>query len=1077
MPFGAGDEVVGSQLPSGFGGTDPVLGGTPATGRQAQDIGDALIAGMQNSSLGLALRGKLPSMTLGEDAPWYQRLAAGAAGLVGDAPAMLGGAIGGTAAAGPVGGMAGAFAAPMALRDGLIAAYNHNHALSWEGAWDIAKAGLVGGAEGAVLGATTGGAGKVAGTLLAGSGKAAVAVGTAGAEISALTATSAALNGKLPTWQDFMDNALLLGGVKAAVHIAGNMRATYAETGKTPAEQLADAQKDPALKEEMMGPPKPDGLAAYAPLALEERIKAAVDADPRPEAIRAGLTATEPPKLGEPLEGDPVKYEYIADTETAKGVLRSVTNLYQDEISKQTRGVVTNKATAIEALKNVSDGAIDPHIVGEAGNAAEIYARAHLLKGATNYAVQELGKLAGLSDAEITPQMKLSALAAIERVSMLKSEIEGVGAEAGRALQILRAIKRDPAFLGDAENLLAVAERKGKLQDIAAMVARFKDPAQMAEFSRRYTEATTTEKMLEAWKAGILSGPQTHLANILGNMVKWFVEVPESALSATLFAADRAAHGDPLTMAQYKARAFAPILGLQYGAKEALTAAAEVWRGSGEHVEKADQYRGAIEGKAGEIIRLPFKALQVEDVLFRTVAERSESYKMAVDRAVKEGFNPDTVEGKSQIMQYTQRPEFGLSEKAGLEAIKQVQDAGAEGVFSQRLGPRLEQIQRAMAGHWSQFIIPFFRTPANLVSWAVQHTPGLNFMSGRWMDDWTAGGERKARAVARVAIGTGLAVTAYSMAQDGTLTGGGLFDKEQSGTKRAAGWQPYSIKIGDTYYSYQRMEPVAKVLGVAADLVELHNKSTDEEDKGKLAAMLVLMFGNATVSTTYLSGLSGAMNAVLDPERYGGNFVNQYATSLVPKILGQTASAMDPHKREVDGVLDAIQSQLPFLREKLLPKRDVWGEPAANSKWFDVMPVSTSQVSEDKVKTEAVRLQVAIGDAPKYAEEKGPFNPKDKRVKLEPEQRDVFRAVAGQSAMKLLAPIVNAPDWENIPDFAKAEIYKKVLEVTRKGAQYAALPPEDAARVQLRQKILDKITSQTDAAAAPAAEKRRSFGK
>ena len=46
--------------------------------------------------------------------------------------------------------------------------------------------------------------------------------------------------------------------------------------------------------------------------------------------------------------------------------------------------------------------------------------------------------------------------------------------------------------------------------------------------------------------------------------------------------------------------------------------------------------------------------------------------------------------------------------------------------------------------------------------------------------------------------------------------------------KRAAGWQPYSIKLGDTYYSYQRIEPVAKVIGLAVDLIELARATKDD---------------------------------------------------------------------------------------------------------------------------------------------------------------------------------------------------------------------------------------------------------
>jgi len=953
----------------------------------------------------------------------------------------------------------------MALRDALIEAYSNNHAASWGGVWEIAKAAMAGGTKGAVIGAATMGAGRVVGAALpAATGAATKGAAVFGSELTTLTTTSAALEGRMPTAMDFMDNALLLGGMKGAVKVAGGLRSIYAQTGRTPDMVVGDAAKNPEIKAALE---KGETPKAYEAAALQERIKAAIDADPRPDMLREALNAdpTTVPKLGSGALVDPVKYEYITDNATAKGVLRGVTELYQNEIQAQTRGVVPNKQTATEALQAIAGGKVSDRVIGEAGNAAEIYARAHLLKGATNHAMQELAKIKDLTPAELTPQAKLTALAAIERVGMLKAELEGVGAEAGRALQILRSIKYDSALLGEANVLLAAAERKGSLQDVAKLMSQMKDPAQQAEFASQYSKATTTEKVIEAWKAGILSGPQTHLANIMGNMTKWAIELPENTLAATITAGQRAAKGDPLTMAQFKARALSSIIGLQLGTADALKVAGEALRSDTLSLDKGDIYRPAIEGKKGEIIRTPFRLLQAQDALFRIPAERAKAYELAVDRVVKEGLHPDTMEAKAKITEYLNNPTSGLSATAGQKVLDTIAQTGAEAVFSQRVGPRLEMVQQAMAGHWSQFVIPFVRTPANLVSWAVQHTPGLNILSARWRADFAAGGESQAKAIARVTIGTGIAMTAFAMAEDGILTGGGLFDKEQGGAKRAAGWQPYSVQINGKFYSFQRIEPVAKVMGIAGDLVDMIKASKDEEDKAKMLSMLVLMFGNATISTTYLSGLAGAVNAMVDPVRYGDQFLEGYATSLIPKIVGQTTTLADPYKREVDGVMDAIQSQLPHFREKLMKKRDAWGEPSANNKWFAVMPVATSEVSKDKVKTEAVRLEIAMSPAPKFLIEKGPFKPKDKRIELTAEQRDVFAQVSGKNAMELLAPMVNAPDWERIPDFAKAEVYKRIIEGTRRQGQYAALPPDAAERDKVRQKIVDTIVKQTEAVA------------
>lgn len=66
--------------------------------------------------------------------------------------------------------------------------------------------------------------------------------------------------------------------------------------------------------------------------------------------------------------------------------------------------------------------------------------------------------------------------------------------------------------------------------------------------------------------------------------------------------------------------------------------------------------------------------------------------------------------------------------------------------------------------------------------------------------------------------------------------------------------------------------------------------------------------------------------------------------------------------------------------------------------------------------------------------------------------------------MAILGPIVNAPDWDRIPDFAKAEIYKHVIEGARKQGQYAALPPDAAERQKLREKIVERVIRETQEA-------------
>ena len=1045
--------------------------------RQVQDIGDAILHGLQSSSLGLAVRGKLPSQQLGEDAPWYHRIASGVGGIAGDIPAGVAGGVAGIAAGAPagpagasVGGFAGAFAVPMALREALIEAYSNDHAVSWEGAWDIALAALKGGGKGAVIGAATGGAGLIAGRALG----AAIApsigttIGTrtaigaiesaaAGSELAVLTTTSAALEGHMPTWQDFMDNAILLGGTKVAFSAAKGLQKTYVRTGKLPQEVLADAQADKTIRPALEKMEVPE---AYRTLETAERIKAALDKDNGKDVIRA-FEAQAKGEADPLIKGDLVRYEYLTSAEDVQQVIRVTAEAYKDQIEAQRRGVVPTKASILEGLDLARSGELAKAEVGRADAPHEAVARAVLTRDAAVRARRLLSELDDLAPQDRTPMKMLEAQAAVQQLSMFYGELAGGVAEAARTLRMMREIKQNPALLGEAEHILRAYEKNGKgIGDLAALARVINDPAQFAKAASKIMEATTLEKVLEVYRANLFSGLLTHEANLMGNTMKWLVEVPESSLAAALFAVGEMAHGRPIAVSQVKARALAPVMGFTLGAKDGVIAAAEALRQRDIVNSKAEQFRLANTGAVGMYTGTVFGALQAGDMLFRIPAERARAYVLAVDRAVKEGWNPDTAEGRATIARYTNEPTMGLTQKVAEKVTAEIQQAGAEAVFGQRLGPRMEKAQYAISGSLAQFIFPAFRTPVNLLSWAVQHTPGLNLLSARWRADFAAGGERQAQATARVLIGTGIATLAYTWAQDGVITGSGAFDKEMGPAKRAAGWQPNSIKIGNEYYSFERMEPIAKLFTVAADLVDIARVTKDEEDKAKIFALLMLAFGNATVSTTYLSGLANTMKAITDPERYGEYFAEGYAAGLVPKIIGQSVTMADENKREVDGVLDAIQSQIPFIREKLLPKRDVWGEPVTQNRWFAVMPVTVTTESTEKVRTEAARLEFAISDAPRYAQERGPLRPKEERVRLTEEQRDIFRQVSGKAAMEILRPIVNAPDWDRIPDFAKVAIYKRVIEGARKQGDLAALPPDAAERVKLREKIVDKVLKQ-----------------
>lgn len=316
------------------------------------------------------------------------------------------------------------------------------------------------------------------------------------------------------------------------------------------------------------------------------------------------------------------------------------------------------------------------------------------------------------------------------------------------------------------------------------------------------------------------------------------------------------------------------------------------------------------------------------------------------------------------------------------------------------------------------------------------------------------------KAISEFAVGSASMAAVFVYALDGNISGAGEPDAGKRRVQQAAGWQPYSIKIGDTWYSYNRLQPIGTLMGLAADVAEVWDHLNDEE-ADQIPKMLAVAFANAVTNQTFLQGITNLVDAMSDPKRFGPSLLNGFARSAVPNVVGQLTEMNDPIARQVNGMLDAVKSRVPGLRETLLPKRDVFGEPIDSTERVGgISPVTVSKESDDKVRTEAARLNVSAGAAPKKTHV-GRGSGKLGDVELTPEQRDIFTDKAGHLAHDVLTQLVNSPNWDPMPDLAKKRAFAKVFLQAHRAGAAAALPPD------LRAGIAQEITQKIEAELAP----------
>jgi len=255
-----------------------------------------------------------------------------------------------------------------------------------------------------------------------------------------------------------------------------------------------------------------------------------------------------------------------------------------------------------------------------------------------------------------------------------------------------------------------------------------------------------------------------------------------------------------------------------------------------------------------------------------------------------------------------------------------------------------------------RIIMPFVKVPANILASAYRTSPlPLAFPSEGYLAELAAGGARRDIAQARVGLGTAVAAATLPFAIMGNITGGGPSDPEMNRAWRAAGNQPYSVRIGDQWYQYNRVEPVAQMLGAVADTADIV-KFAHQGDGEQAALSLAFGIGNSMLSKTYMSGVADAFDALHSPDRSAKRFFDTLATSMVvPQGLAGLARANDPWIRAHYNLLQTIESRIPGWGSATLPpQRTLWGDPIA---WKDAFMPPLSD-------TGAARMLSPVATAP-----------------------------------------------------------------------------------------------------------------
>jgi hypothetical protein len=806
-------------------------------------------------------------------------------------------------------------------------------------------------------------------------------------------------------------------------------------------------------------------------------------------------------------------YQNLNYTDTPEAVKQSIDKLaeqFEAEITKARRGVVSNKES-YQAAKKVFDELLGEKSVipGEelamkTGDytklTADVYARKEI---ATRVAEELLRKREELvaKGANVTDMDRLEWIARVETTGKILAEFAGAKAELGRAMQILQSTRgiKGAAQLEAVKNLLdQYSDGDPRNMDkLNAALDEMKDPAKVLDFARRASKATRWDQFMEAYRASLISGTRTAEVNAMATALNVMWRVPIRSIAAAWGAfhgGEKVTLGETVgaTIGMWKGANDAAICtaafikhGLITAADQGVGAAgkelvAAMERGSEAVSGKTGGERAAaIPGTAGHVVRAPFLAMALPDLFNKIVAQRAELWALAYRDA---SLGHEAVEGVEATEDTPAIPaveargplRFGTAEHSQAVAdfvnnppewaVKQSQAAGLRHTFNEPSGP----VSRAF-GHFLskaypfQMAVPFRRTIGNITKEFAREVPGLNFVVREWRDDFAAGGARRDMALGEVTAGTLLMASMYFLASQGLLTGVGSPDPGQRAVDRAAGWNPYSIKIGDKSVPYQWASPAGQLIGTAVDLYEMKQYMTQDEHD-RLLRMIGMSFTNNMTNPSFMQGAVGVAKVAGDAQQYGENYLEQLVGSLVPfsGFLGQMAAEKDPLLRNIQSAFEAVQARIPYWREGIRPKIDIFGEPIKNPEhlWYG-SPLIVVPISGDKVRTEASRIGFAAAPIPKsvtaYTGLKGERYIDS--IKLTDDQRDIFATEAGRLAHQYLEQYVNAPGWDQTSDLYKRQVYHAVFEGAHKYGALMALNPQERAanEVEAMRRLMQEL--------------------
>ena len=624
------------------------------------------------------------------------------------------------------------------------------------------------------------------------------------------------------------------------------------------------------------------------------------------------------------------------------------------------------------------------------------------------------------------------------RLNQAYVKIEGIRSEYGRGLSATRIDSElDIAAKNLNEIRLKLEPEKQLIFDKRLEALNINNPSEVVRFITEFRKAGIVEKVLEWWKAMLLSAPITHIRNFTGNTLFVLFDIPVKAFAGGLDAV-RSVFGRPRTV--YAGESLRMVYNGLKALPDATTEAIRAMRdefyqyGARRMTIEAGMRTPAIKGLTGRIVRIPYRALSAMDLFSRKIKLTMETDALAYRMAKQKGFKGAKL--VEEIEKIKRAPPIELINLATKKADR--------ALFLEEMTGVLKSLEGMKNRHPTmQFIIPFYRTPVNLAREAYRLTP-LRFMGkAKNFDPWLLNQSTQMEEISRTILGSLIGGTIVWKMVDGSIDITGTAPR---GTNERAlfyrqGKQPYSVRIGDNWYSYREIHPFATIMfgaaqiGEAIKLYQEKGEITDKEVEDRINR-LITDTSLYIQDLTFFQGLGNFVEAISGGSynqgltSIGPNYLGQLLGGFIPNLLYSYQRAADPTIYSTKGFEEQIKKRIPGMAESLISKRDIYGQPLERPGTFwqrFLSPVQVSQEKRDLVDMEMEKLEIAVGYPGRTA-----FG-----EPLTDFEWDAYLQDSGARLYEGLHDLMISEDYETMTNYEKQKEIEYVVRISREDSRYS----------------------------------------